>query len=54
MFNFIFKLTDGSSYTIHNVPEDFTSAIWNKLDEYCSMFENESKKVRSVIQEEVR
>lgn len=54
MSNFIFKLTDGSSYTIHNVPEDFTSAIWDKIDEYCSMFESDTKKVRSVIQEEVK
>lgn len=53
-FNFVFKLTDGSSYIIKDVPEDFTSAIWEQVDEYCSMFESETKKVRSVIQEEVR
>ncbi len=54
MFDFVFKMTNGSSYTIHNVPEDFTSGIWEKIDEYCSMFETETKKVRSVIQKEVK
>lgn len=54
MFNFIFKMNDGSKYIMKNVPEDFTSAIWDNLDGYCSMFESETKKVRSVIQEEVR
>lgn len=53
MFNFIFKLTDGSSYIIKNVPAEFTSAIWEQIDEYCSMFESESVKVRSVIQEAI-
>ena len=53
MFNFIFKMNDGSSYIIHNVPEDFTSGIWDKIDEYCSMFETETKKVRSVVQEAI-
>ncbi len=53
-FNFNFKLTDGSSYIIKDVPEGFDKAIWDNIDEYCSMFENETKKVRSVIQEEVK
>ena len=53
-FNFNFKLTDGSSYIIKDVPEGFDKAIWDNIDEYCSMFESETKKVRSVIQEEVK
>ena len=54
MSNFIFKLTDGSCYTMNNVPEDFASAIWDEINSYCELFESETKKVRSVIQEEVR
>ena len=53
-FNFVFKLTDGSSYIIKNVPEGFDKAIWEQVDEYCSMFESETTKVRSIIQEEVK
>ncbi len=53
MFKFIFKMNDGSSYTIHNVPKDFIAGIWNKIDEYCSIFETKTKKVRSVIQEAI-
>lgn len=53
-YDFTFSLTDGSSYTINDVPEELTGAIWNQLGEYCSMFESETKKVKSVIQKEVR
>ncbi len=53
-FNFVFELTDGSRYIIKDVPEDFDKAIWEQVDEYCSMFESGTKKVRRVIQEEVR
>ncbi len=53
-FNFKFKLTDGSSYIIKNVPEGFDKAIWKHVDEYCLMFESDVKKVKSVVQVEVR
>ena len=52
MVKFIFKRTDGSVYAINNIPADMAGAIWNNIEAYCSMFENETIKVRTVIQKE--
>lgn len=47
-----FKRTDGSSYTMKNIPDDMADAIWDNIESYCSMFESETVKVRTVIQKE--
>lgn len=50
MFKFIFRMSDGSKNVMNNVPEGFDRAIWDQLDEYCAMFESDTKKVVSVMQ----
>lgn len=47
-----FKRTDGSSYTMKNIPDDMAPAIWDEIDSYCELFESETIKVRTVIQKE--
>ena len=53
MYKFIFRLQDGSKYELKNVESIFVSTIWEKLDEFCMMFESESNKVKSVMQVEM-
>ena len=50
MYNFIFRLNDGSRYIMKGVPNDFVDAIWNDLEEYCEIYESDTKKVVSVMQ----
>ena len=50
MFKFIFRLNDGSKYIMKGVPSDFVYAIWDSLDEYCAIYESDTKKVVSVMQ----
>ena len=52
MVKFIFKRTDGSAYTMKNIPAEMADAIWDNIESYCSMFESETVKVRTVIQKE--
>lgn len=52
MTQMVFKRTDGSSYTMKNIPDDMAAAIWDEIDSYCELFESETIKVRTVIQKE--
>ena len=53
MCEFVFRRNDGKKFVMHNIPVDMSEAIWNSLNEYCAMFENETCKIVSVIQREV-
>ena len=41
IFEFIFRLVDGSKYIMHSVPERFVDHVWKHLDEYCNMLGQE-------------
>jgi len=53
MVKFIFKRNDGKRFTMNNIPSDMANAIWDNINEYCEMFENETSKIVSVIQKEM-
>ena len=50
IFEFVFRLADGSKYIMHCVPEKFVDHVWKHIDEYCNMLGQE---VVSVFQKRV-
>lgn len=49
MYQFIFKMSDNTKNIIYAC-DDNLDFIWDCIEEFCEVFENENNKVKSIMQ----